>query len=176
MSIRRALVVLAAAVLLPLTAACSADGGSPAATADPAASDEQAQETEDAGQAEEEWQGPLTAERVAERLAAELGTAGLGDQQQNTAMCSNEAAGGEPHESDCEQLVITGDVSLYEFATPRLARDWVSRHSGVQGADWRQAGRFALVWSGPEQEDVSEERRGQLTELVTGWAEDEDRP
>ncbi|SFC02867.1 hypothetical protein [Streptomyces aidingensis] len=142
MSIRRPLLAFAVATPLALATACSGDGDD----------------------------GGLTAEKVVERLAEHLGEEEIGEPRDSTATCSNEAAGGDPQDGDCAQLIVTGQVSVYEFPTAELSREWVNRFGGVDEEDWRQAGRFAVVWSTPEQLDVGEPRRDEIAGLVAEWA------
>ncbi|WP_165988489.1 hypothetical protein [Streptomyces sp. YIM 98790] len=143
MSIRRLLLAFAVATPLALATACSGDG--------------------------DDGEGALTAEKIVERLAEHLGEEEFGEPQENTASCSNEAAGGDPQDSDCAQLIVTDQVAVYEFGTTELSRDWVNRYARVDEEDWRQVGRFALAWTTPEQLTVDEARRTEITGLVTEW-------
>jgi hypothetical protein len=76
-------------------------------------------------------------------------------------LCSNEAAGKEPHKNDCVQLIATYTVSIYEYETPAVAANWVEEMKKA-GSDWRQVDRFALAWTSREQKYTSEERRAEL--------------
>ena len=127
------------------TAPAQSDGG------DPAADDER------------------SAQAAADYLAAELGLTSLGEPTDNTGMCSQEAGGGEAHENDCEQLITTDQVSIYQFETPELAEHWVARMTET-GEDWRQAGAYALAWSAREQALTTEERRAEFVQLMLEWA------
>lgn len=102
----------------------------------------------------------LTAEKAAERLAEAIEVKTLGNPQDNTGSCSTEVADGKAHKNDCEQLITTDTVSIYEFPSADVAAHWADR-MGKMG-DWRQVGRFALAWTARDQKAVSKERRGEL--------------
>jgi hypothetical protein len=103
----------------------------------------------------------LSAEQAAAELADATGVTDLGDPTDNTKSCSQEAAGKDPHENDCTQLITTDTVSIYEFETPKVAAHWVAKMKQVK-SDWRQVDRFALAWTSREQKYTSEERRAEL--------------
>ncbi|MFB8143476.1 hypothetical protein [Streptomyces parvus] len=90
----------------------------------------------------------LTAKTAAAGLADATGVTTLGDPKDNTAGCSQEAAGKKPHANDCAALITTDTVSIYEFRTPKVAAHWVKEMP--KDADWRQVDRFALAFgAGP---------------------------
>ncbi|MEE1802267.1 hypothetical protein PUR57_26850 [Streptomyces sp. JV176] len=109
--------------------------------------------------------GP-TAKSAADHLAEATGVTTLGDPRDNTDACSNKAAGKEPHENDCSQLITTDAVSIYEFKTAKVSADWVARMK--KNGDWRQVDRFALAWTARDQGLTSDGRR---TELETALAD-----
>lgn len=102
----------------------------------------------------------LTAKQAADQLADATGVTTLGNLSDNTASCSNKAAGKEPSPNDCSQLITTDTVSIYEFQTPAVAAHWVAEMK-KQG-DWRQVGRFALAWTARDQALTDKDRRTQL--------------
>ncbi|MFB7228511.1 hypothetical protein ACFCY9_12415 [Streptomyces fimicarius] len=106
----------------------------------------------------------LTAKTVAAGLADATGVKTLGDPQDNTAGCSQEAAGEKPHANDCTQLITTDTVSVYEFRTPKVAAHWVKQMGKQQ--DWRQVDRFALAFGARDQALTSEERRDELEQAL----------
>ncbi|TFE54536.1 hypothetical protein E3E14_07245 [Streptomyces sp. ICN441] len=115
----------------------------------------------------------LTAEEVATELADATGVVDLGDQTDNTKLCSNEAAGKEPHKNDCVQLIATYTVSIYEYETPAVAAKWVKEMKKV-GSDWRQVDRFALAWTAQEQKNTSDQRRTELVAALEKLTASED--
>ncbi|MFE2971003.1 hypothetical protein ACFXKC_46870 [Streptomyces sp. NPDC059340] len=145
--IRRTTAAILLTALAPLTA-CSSS--SETSSAKPTASHKA--ESKPAG---------LTAKQAAAKLADATGVTDLGDPTDNTASCSNEAAGKEPTANDCSQLITTDTVSIYEYKAAGVAAHWVKAMK-VNG-DWRQVGRFALAWTARDQKLTSDERR---TELV----------
>ncbi|MCE7083116.1 hypothetical protein [Streptomyces sp. ST2-7A] len=163
MRIRPTETVLTVAVLLVLTVGCSADDGPD----DPPVNEGGTSAPSPPGT--DARSGPGAGELVAE-LRAELGEEGFGESRDNTEACSNEAAGGDRHEKDCDRLVVTDQVSVYEFPTGEVAAEWVNRYGDFHGEEWRTVGRFALVWNTPEQAAVPAERRDEITELVEGRA------
>ncbi|MFD3646371.1 hypothetical protein ACFWUT_23365 [Streptomyces cyaneofuscatus] len=106
----------------------------------------------------------LTAKSAAASLADATGVKTLGDPKDNTAGCSQKAAGEEPHANDCTQLITTDTVSIYEFETSAVAAHWVKRLEKQQ--DWRQVDRFALAWGARDQDLTSDERRDELTKAL----------
>ncbi|MFC8625626.1 hypothetical protein [Streptomyces anulatus] len=106
----------------------------------------------------------LTAKTAAASLADATGVKTLGDPKDNTAGCSQEAAGEEPHANDCTALITTDTVSIYEFKTPKLAAHWVKEMP--KDADWRQVDRFALAFGARDQALTSDERRTELTKAL----------
>ncbi|MFE5996756.1 hypothetical protein ACFQ6C_07660 [Streptomyces sp. NPDC056454] len=106
----------------------------------------------------------LTAKTATAGLADATGVKTLGDPTDNTAGCSQEAAGEEPHANDCSQLITTDTVSIYEFGTPKVAAHWVKEMP--KDADWRQVGRFALAFGARDQALTSDERRAELTKAL----------
>lgn len=104
--------------------------------------------------------GKLTAEKAVEALADAIGVTTLGNPQDNTGFCSNEAAGKEPHENDCTKLITTDMVSLYEFDSPALAKQWTKGMEKV--GDWRPVDRFTPAWTSRDQGSVPEGRRAEL--------------
>ncbi|ARF62887.1 hypothetical protein B1H20_16940 [Streptomyces violaceoruber] len=106
----------------------------------------------------------LTAKKAAAGLADATGVKTLGDPQDNTAGCSQEAAGEKPHANDCSQLITTDTVSIYEFETPKVAAHWVKQMGKQQ--DWRQVDRFALAFGARDQALTSDERRDELTRAL----------
>ncbi|MET9973922.1 hypothetical protein ACFYOI_03595 [Streptomyces microflavus] len=106
----------------------------------------------------------LTAKTAAAGLADAVGVKTLGDPQDNTTGCSQEAAGEKPHANDCTQLITTDTVSIYEFETPKVAAHWVKEMP--KDADWRQVDRFALAWGARDQGLTSDERRAELTKAL----------
>src|SRR5690606_25826475 len=113
----------------------------------------------------------LTAEAASKKLAEAIGVTSLGDPQDNTSGCSNRAADREPHENDCRQLITTNMVSIYEFATPKVAAHWVKEMSRV--GDWRQVDRFTLSWTARDQKLTSEDRRDELEKAMKKIAAEE---
>ncbi|WP_182667639.1 hypothetical protein, partial [Streptomyces calidiresistens] len=109
--------------------------------------------------------GPGAGE-VVEELRSALGEEELGEVRDNSPACSNQAAGGDPHERDCTRLLVTDQVSVYEFPTVDVAAEWVNRYGEFHGEEWREVGRFALVWNTPEQAGVPADRRDEITEAV----------
>ncbi|WP_129307982.1 hypothetical protein [Streptomyces sp. L2] len=113
----------------------------------------------------------LTAKQAAAKLADATGVTTLGHPTDNTASCSNKAAGKDPSPNDCTQLITTDTVSISEYKTPAVAAHWVKAMK-VNG-DWRQVGRFALSWTARDQKLTSDERRAQLvTALKKATAND----
>lgn len=106
----------------------------------------------------------LTAETAAAGLADATGVTTLGDPKDNTAGCSQKAAGEKPHANDCTALITTDTVSIYEFETPKLAAHWVKEMP--KDADWRQVDRFALAFGARDQALTSDERRAELTKAL----------
>lgn len=107
---------------------------------------------------------PLTAKQASAELADATGVTTLGNPTDNTAGCSNKAAGKEPSANDCSQLITTDTVSIYEFKTPKVAAHWVK---GMKTAgDWRQVDRFALAWTARDQKLTSKERRAELVSAM----------
>jgi len=106
----------------------------------------------------------LTAKSAAVGLAGATGVKTLGDPQDNTAGCSQKAAGEKPHANDCTALITTDTVSIYEFDTPKVAAHWVKQMGKQQ--DWRQVDRFALAWGARKQDLTSDERRAELTKAL----------
>ncbi|NEC45749.1 hypothetical protein [Streptomyces sp. SID8016] len=106
----------------------------------------------------------LTAKKAAAGLADATGVKTLGDPQDNTAGCSQEAAGEKPHANDCSQLITTDTVSIYEFETPKVAAHWVKQMGKQQ--DWRQVDRFALAFGARDQALTSDERRDELEQAL----------
>ncbi|CAM5382019.1 hypothetical protein SCALM49S_02485 [Streptomyces californicus] len=106
----------------------------------------------------------LTAKKAAAGLADATGVKTLGDPQDNTAGCSQKAAGEEPHPNDCTALITTDTVSVYEFGTPKVAAHWVKEMP--KDADWRQVGRFALAFGARDQALTSDERRDELEQAL----------
>ncbi|MER5677364.1 hypothetical protein ABT081_10545 [Streptomyces sp. NPDC002238] len=106
----------------------------------------------------------LTAKTAAASLADATGVTTLGDPQDNTSGCSNEAAGKEPSVNDCTQLITTDTVSVYEYKTAAVAAHWVK--SMPKDGDWRQVGRFALAWGARDQALTSDERRDELEQAL----------
>ncbi|MFD8970530.1 hypothetical protein ACFV0C_37010 [Streptomyces sp. NPDC059568] len=147
MRIRTTAAAVIGVVLLAGAVGCSSenDGSKPAASA----SAEQRPEA-------------LTAKQAAEHLAEATGVTTLGDPQDNTSGCSNEAAGKAAHENDCSQLITTDTVSVYEFKTAKVATGWVKQMSKNKDSDWRQVDRFALAWTARDQALTSDERRDEL--------------
>ncbi|WP_432111151.1 hypothetical protein [Streptomyces sp. YPW6] len=106
----------------------------------------------------------LTAKAAAAGLADATGVKDLGDPKDNTAGCSQEAAGEEPHANDCTALITTDTVSIYEFGTPKVAAHWVKEMP--KDADWRQVDRFALAFGARDQALTSDERRDELEQAL----------
>ncbi|MFI2117056.1 hypothetical protein ACH489_21535 [Streptomyces rubiginosohelvolus] len=106
----------------------------------------------------------LTAKTAAADLADATGVTTLGDPKDNTAGCSQEAAGEEPHANDCAALITTDTVSIYEFGTPKVAAHWVKEMP--KDADWRQVDRFALAFGARDQALTSNERRDELEQAL----------
>ncbi|WP_173019763.1 hypothetical protein, partial [Streptomyces alkaliphilus] len=106
------------------------------------------------------------AEELVEELRSGPGGEDLGEVRDNSSTCSNQAAGGDSHERDCRRLLVTDEVSVYEFPADDVAVEWVNRYGEFHGEEWRRVDRFALVWNTPEQETVPAERRDEITELV----------
>ncbi|KPL31129.1 hypothetical protein JI76_18180 [Streptomyces anulatus] len=106
----------------------------------------------------------LTAKTAAAGLADATGVTTLGDPKDNTAGCSQKAAGEKPHANDCTALITTDTVSIYEFETPKLAAHWVKEMP--KDADWRQVDRFALAFGARDQALTSDERRAELTKAL----------
>ncbi|MFJ9979678.1 hypothetical protein [Streptomyces cyaneofuscatus] len=106
----------------------------------------------------------LTAKTAEAGLADATGVKTLGDPKDNTAGCSQKAAGEEPHANDCSQLITTDTVSIYEFGTPKVAAHWVKEMP--KDADWRQVGRFALAFGARDQALTSDERRDELEQAL----------
>ncbi|MFD3749740.1 hypothetical protein ACFWVT_05645 [Streptomyces cyaneofuscatus] len=106
----------------------------------------------------------LTAKTAAAGLADATEVKTLGDPTDNTAGCSQEAAGEKPHANDCTALITTDTVSIYEFGTPKVAAHWVKQMGKQQ--DWRQVDRFALAWGARDQDLTSDERRTELTKAL----------
>ncbi|MFJ2432961.1 hypothetical protein ACIOWM_07085 [Streptomyces anulatus] len=106
----------------------------------------------------------LTAKTAAAGLADATGVTTLGDPKDNTAGCSQKAAGEKPHANDCTALITTDTVSIYEFETPKLAAHWVKEMP--KDADWRQVDRFALAFGARDQALTSDERRAALTKAL----------
>lgn len=100
----------------------------------------------------------LTADQAAADLAAATGMTDLGDPQDNTGSCAT--GKGASARWNCEQLITTDTVSVYEFASPTVAAHWTDAMKGV--GDWRQVGRFALAWQARDQHLTSEQRRAEL--------------
>ncbi|MFG3174924.1 hypothetical protein ACGFZC_07575 [[Kitasatospora] papulosa] len=107
----------------------------------------------------------LTANTAADKLADATGVTTLGDPQDNTSSCSNEAAGKEPNKNDCAELITTDTVSIYQYKTPEIAAHWVK--SMPKDGDWRQVDRFALAWGARDQALTSDERRGELEQALS---------
>ncbi|MET7412505.1 hypothetical protein [Streptomyces rubiginosohelvolus] len=106
----------------------------------------------------------LTAKTAAAGLADATGVKTLGDPTDNTAGCSQEAAGEKPHANDCTALITTDTVSIYEFGTPKVSAHWVKQLGKRQ--DWRQVDRFALAFGARDQALTSDERRAELTKAL----------
>ncbi|MFD9756064.1 hypothetical protein ACFWZZ_00665 [[Kitasatospora] papulosa] len=107
----------------------------------------------------------LTAETAADKLADATGVTTLGDPQDNTSGCSNEAAGKEPHANDCTQLITTDTVSVYEFKSSAVAATWVKGMT-KNGGDWRPVDRFVLAFGARDQALTSDERRDELEQAL----------
>src|SRR5690606_3830005 len=71
----------------------------------------------------------------------------------------------------CRQLITTNMVSIYEFATPKVAAHWVKEMSRV--GDWRQVDRFTLSWTARAQKLTSEDRRAELEQAMKKIAAEE---
>ncbi|MEU0135646.1 hypothetical protein ABZ172_16700 [Streptomyces sp. NPDC006296] len=101
----------------------------------------------------------------ADKRADATGVTTLGDPQDNTSGCSDEAAGKEPSVNDCTQLITTDTASIYQYKTAAVAAHWVK--AMPKDGDWRQVDHFALAWGAREQALTSDERRDEL-ETVLG--------
>ncbi|MEU5859113.1 hypothetical protein [Nocardiopsis dassonvillei] len=78
----------------------------------------------------------------------------LPNPRDNSGSCQND------HENDCEQLITTDAVSVYELSDEELAATWVETMGSV--GDARQAGRFMLLWH--EDSVTSAEARDDMVE------------
>ncbi|MEU9557992.1 hypothetical protein [Streptomyces fumanus] len=135
-----------AAALLALTACTTSDDSTDAAPKASASAPEKAP--------------GLTAKQAAAKLAEATGVTDLGDEQDNTGSCSNEAAGKDPSPNDCTQLITTDTVSVYEFPSEKVAAHWAKTMK--TSGDFRQVGRYALAWTARDQDLTSDERRDDL--------------
>lgn len=107
----------------------------------------------------------LTAKQAAAKLADATGVTTLGHPTDNTASCSNKAAGKAANGNDCVQLITTDTVSIYQFPSPKVAAHWVK---GMKSAgDWRQVNSFALAFTARDQHLTSDERRDELVAALT---------
>ncbi|MQY36861.1 hypothetical protein SRB17_48630 [Streptomyces sp. RB17] len=105
----------------------------------------------------------LTAKQAAAMLADATGVTTLGNPSDNTASCSQKAAGKEPNPSDCLQLITTDTVSIYEYPSPRIA---AHRVEFMATEDWRQVGRFALAWNDRDQKLTDDSHRDDLVKAL----------
>ncbi|MFG2882198.1 hypothetical protein ACGFYV_07715 [Streptomyces sp. NPDC048297] len=105
----------------------------------------------------------LTAKQAAALLAEAIDVTTLGNPTDNTTSCSEKAAGREPSPSDCLQLITTDTVSIYEYASPRIA---AHRVEFMATDDWRQVGRFALAWNARDQKLTDDSRRTDLVDAL----------
>ncbi|MFC9932304.1 hypothetical protein [Streptomyces sp. NPDC127190] len=143
---------LLAAATLSLTACSGSD--SPAAPAKPKTLPGTVQATP----------AHLTAKQAAAVLAEATGVTTLGNPTDNTASCSEKAAGREPAPaSDCLQLITTDTVSIYEYPAPRIA---AHRVEFMASKDWQQVGRFALAWNTRNQKRTDAARRAELVQAL----------
>ncbi|MEU1408121.1 hypothetical protein ABZ471_38380 [Streptomyces sp. NPDC005728] len=104
--------------------------------------------------------GTLNAWQVAAKLADELGVTTLGNPTDNTASCSDKAAGKKPSPDDCLQLITTDTVSIYRFWGTGVAERWAieMRKTG----DAMERGRFVFVWNARKVNLVDQGRRLEL--------------
>jgi hypothetical protein len=108
--------------------------------------------------------GTLDARQVAAKLADEIGVTPLGNPTDDTASCSDKAAGKKPSPDDCLQLITTDTVSIYKFrgAGDAERRAIETRKTG----DAMQLGRIVLVWNAGRQNLIDHSRRLDLWEAL----------
>ncbi|MCT9008231.1 hypothetical protein [Streptomyces rhizosphaerihabitans] len=108
--------------------------------------------------------GTLNARQVAAKLADEIGVTTLGNPTDDTASCSDKAAGKKPSPDDCLQLITTDTVSIYEFWGAGDAERWAieMRKTG----DAMQLGRIVLAWNARQQNLIDHSRRLELWEAL----------
>ncbi|QHC30282.1 MULTISPECIES: hypothetical protein [unclassified Streptomyces] len=115
--------------------------------------------------------GTLDAWQVADKLADETGIATLGNPTDDTAACSDKAAGRKPSPDDCLQLVTTDTVSIYKFWDVVVAEHWATEVRKTGNA--MQRGGFVLAWNARQQNLIGEDRRLELWKALVRVFPDE---
>ncbi|MFD7429040.1 hypothetical protein ACFV6Z_18635 [Streptomyces sp. NPDC059818] len=87
----------------------------------------------------------------------------LPNPRDNTSGCDT----GKNHPNDCEQLITTDPVSVYELKTPEAAANWAKQMDGKAKNKAVQAGRFMLLWKAayPSDQDAVAEMTAKAKEL-----------